>query len=66
MSFHFMCRWKGFDNDQQSFLIAETFKYLYCLFGSEHDCPLDQWVFNTEAHPFPILDDAKLYAAMKD
>lgn len=38
-----------------SFLIAETFKYLYLIFGDDPDeLPLDKWVFNTEAHPLLV------------
>ena len=33
----------------QSFFLAETLKYLYLLFS------LDEWVFNTEAHPLKIV-----------
>lgn len=29
-------------------------QYLYLLFSDDDVIPLDQWVFNTEAHPFPI------------
>ena len=39
----------------ESFFLGETLKYLFLLFAE--DCsivPLDQWVFNTEAHPLPI------------
>eukprot|EP00117_Sycon_ciliatum_P044095 scpid39647/ scgid31854/ Mannosyl-oligosaccharide 1,2-alpha-mannosidase IB; Mannosidase alpha class 1A member 2; Processing alpha-1,2-mannosidase IB len=43
------------DDVQQSFLLAETFKYLYLLFSEDDVLPLDQWVFNTEAHPLPVL-----------
>ena len=43
------------DNVQQSFFLAETLKYLYLLFSDDSELPLDQWVFNTEAHPFPII-----------
>jgi len=46
------------DDVQQSFFLAETLKYLYLLFSPDHVMPLDQWVFNTEAHPFPILHSA--------
>lgn len=42
------------DNTQQSFFLAETLKYLYLIFSSDDLLPLDQWVFNTEAHPLPI------------
>lgn len=46
-----------------SFLIAETFKYLYLIFGPDDELPLDKWVFNTEAHPLlitPELSKAKV------
>uniref|UniRef100_T1JAS7 alpha-1,2-Mannosidase n=1 Tax=Strigamia maritima TaxID=126957 RepID=T1JAS7_STRMM len=42
------------DDVQQSFFLAETLKYLYLLFSDDDLLPLDQWVFNTEAHPLPI------------
>lgn len=36
----------------ESFAIAETFKYFFLLFsGKEGRISLDEWVFNTEAHP---------------
>lgn len=42
------------DDVQQSFLLAESFKYLYLLFSDDDLISLDQWVFNSEAHPLPI------------
>eukprot|EP00252_Welwitschia_mirabilis_P007296 TRINITY_DN1853_c0_g1_i3.p1 TRINITY_DN1853_c0_g1~~TRINITY_DN1853_c0_g1_i3.p1 ORF type:complete len:101 (+),score=19.16 TRINITY_DN1853_c0_g1_i3:148-450(+) len=39
----------------QSFFLAETLKYLYLLFSPPSVIPLDQWVFNTEAHPLKIV-----------
>lgn len=30
-------------------------KYLYLLFSDEDLLPLDKWIFNTEAHPFPVF-----------
>ena len=39
---------------QESFFIAETLKYLYLLFASDDLIPLDEYVFNTEAHPLSI------------
>ena len=44
----------GFYDVQDSFFLAETLKYLYLLFSEDSLLPLDRWVFNTEAHPFPI------------
>jgi len=43
------------DDIQQSFLIAETLKYLFLLYSDDSVLPLDRWVFNTEAHPFPLI-----------
>jgi mannosyl-oligosaccharide alpha-1,2-mannosidase len=45
------------DNQQQSFFLAETLKYLYLLYASSDVIPLDSYVFNTEAHPLPVLPD---------
>ncbi len=41
---------------QDSFVLAETFKYLYLLFADPADIPfnLDEYVFTTEAHPLPV------------
>ncbi|TPX31272.1 hypothetical protein SmJEL517_g05396 [Synchytrium microbalum] len=39
----------------ETFYLGETLKYLYLLFADENIIPLDQYVFNTEAHPFPIF-----------
>ncbi|KAJ0076209.1 hypothetical protein Patl1_34915 [Pistacia atlantica] len=43
------------DNMMQSFFLAETLKYLYLLFSPPTVIPLDEWVFNTEAHPLRIV-----------
>ncbi|KAL8170761.1 hypothetical protein V2J09_022565 [Rumex salicifolius] len=43
------------DNMMQSFFLAETLKYLYLLFSPSSVIPLDEWVFNTEAHPLRIV-----------
>ncbi|XP_069335707.1 mannosyl-oligosaccharide 1,2-alpha-mannosidase IC isoform X1 [Eulemur rufifrons] len=42
------------DNKQQSFFLAETLKYLYLLFSEDDVLSLEDWVFNTEAHPLPV------------
>uniref|UniRef100_A0AB38ZEB3 alpha-1,2-Mannosidase n=1 Tax=Ectomocoris sp. TaxID=3104572 RepID=A0AB38ZEB3_9HEMI len=42
------------DDVQQSFFLAETLKYLYLLFSDDNLMSLDEWVYNTEAHPLPI------------
>lgn len=39
---------------QESFFLAETLKYLYLLFSEDELISLDEYVFNTEAHPLSI------------
>ena len=39
----------------ESFFLAETLKYLYLLFDDSDTIDLDAWVFNTEAHPLPVV-----------
>ena len=48
---------------QQSFFLAETLKYLYLLFSDDDLISLDQWVFNTEAHPLPVRGVNTMYRA---
>ncbi|KAA0702627.1 Mannosyl-oligosaccharide 1,2-alpha-mannosidase IC [Triplophysa tibetana] len=43
------------DNMQQSFFLSETLKYLYLLFSDDDLLPFEDWVFNTEAHPLPVI-----------
>ncbi|KHO01014.1 class I alpha-mannosidase 1A [Metarhizium album ARSEF 1941] len=38
----------------ESFWIAETLKYYYLLFSEPGVISLDEWVLNTEAHPFKL------------
>ncbi|XP_023308968.2 endoplasmic reticulum mannosyl-oligosaccharide 1,2-alpha-mannosidase [Lucilia cuprina] len=39
----------------ESFWLGETLKYFYLLFSdSPKEIDLEQWIFNTEAHPLPI------------
>ncbi|MBN3290841.1 MA1C1 mannosidase, partial [Polypterus senegalus] len=45
----------NYDNMQQSFFLAETLKYLYLLFSDDDLLPLEDWIFNTEAHPLPVV-----------
>lgn len=45
------------DDVMQSFFLAETMKYLFLLFSDDSVVPLDHWVLNTEAHPFPMIPD---------
>lgn len=43
----------GLMDQMESFWIAETLKYYYLLFSEPDLISLDEWVLNTEAHPFP-------------
>ncbi|KAI0346608.1 glycoside hydrolase family 47 protein [Trametopsis cervina] len=42
----------NFIDDSESFWYAEVLKYLYLTFDDPSHINLDQWVINTEAHPF--------------
>ena len=44
------------EDQMDSFVLSETFKYLYLLFSSPEDLPLqvDDFVFTTEAHLLPL------------
>ncbi len=44
------------DDLQQSFFMAETLKYLYLLFAPRETLSLDEFVFNTEAHPLKVWE----------
>ncbi|KAL1304774.1 hypothetical protein AAFC00_003709 [Neodothiora populina] len=48
-------------DNMESFWLAETLKYFYLLFGPTDILPLDQVVFNTEAHAFPHFELGKLF-----
>jgi mannosyl-oligosaccharide alpha-1,2-mannosidase len=51
-------------NEMESFWLAETLKYFYLLYSSPDVISLDDWVLNTEAHPFRRPDaSAKAKAA---
>lgn len=39
-------------DEMESFWLAETLKYFYLLFSEPGLVSLDEWVLNTEAHPF--------------
>jgi len=39
-----------------SYFLAETLKYLFLLFSEDSVLPLDTYVLNTEAHPFPVFE----------
>jgi mannosidase alpha-like ER degradation enhancer 3 len=44
------------EDQMDSYLLAETFKYLYLLFSEKEDLiiDIDEFVFTTEAHLLPL------------
>jgi hypothetical protein len=48
--------WRS-DDKMETWLLSETLKYLYLLFSDETELiSLDEWVFNTEGHPLPVMN----------
>ncbi|KII87481.1 glycoside hydrolase family 47 protein [Plicaturopsis crispa FD-325 SS-3] len=43
------------EDSMPSYFLAETLKYLYLMFIEDDPISLNKYVFNTEAHPFPIF-----------
>jgi mannosyl-oligosaccharide alpha-1,2-mannosidase len=43
------------DDRMESFFLAETLKYLFLLQDPDSEINLDEWVFNTEAHPTRVF-----------
>ncbi|KAG6335454.1 hypothetical protein ID866_3628 [Astraeus odoratus] len=43
------------EDKMETFMMSETLKYLYLLFSDANVLPLNEYVFNTEAHPLPIF-----------
>ncbi|KAF7338966.1 Glycoside hydrolase family 47 protein [Mycena venus] len=54
-SFFVLAGWDRVPDDNDGVLQSETLKYLFLLFSDNTVLPLDQYVFNTEAHPLPIF-----------
>ncbi|PSN61031.1 alpha-mannosidase IC [Corynespora cassiicola Philippines] len=43
------------EDSMESFWLAETLKYFYLIFSEPGLVSLNEWVFNTEAHPFRLV-----------
>lgn len=43
------------EDSMESFWLAETLKYFYLVFSEPGLVNLDEWVLNTEAHPFRVM-----------
>ncbi|KAH9885458.1 glycoside hydrolase [Cubamyces lactineus] len=48
-----------YEDKMETFLMSETLKYLYLLFEDDSVLPLSKYVFNTEAHPLPIINPTR-------
>jgi len=53
----------GFIDDMQSFWFGEVLKYLYLTFSDPSLVSLDEYVFNTEAHPFKAPPAKPVYGS---
>ncbi|KAG6901597.1 hypothetical protein C0995_010157 [Termitomyces sp. Mi166 len=51
----------GLVDDTESFWFAEVLKYLYLTFDDPNHISLDEYVFNTEAHPFKAPSAKPVY-----
>ncbi|CDS03956.1 hypothetical protein LRAMOSA06911 [Lichtheimia ramosa] len=47
---------------EESYFFAETLKYLYLIFSDPSVISLDEYVLNTEAHPFKLSNKIKIQA----
>ncbi|GAA5975567.1 hypothetical protein JCM21900_002348 [Sporobolomyces salmonicolor] len=54
-----------YEDRMETFWISETLKYLYLLFSGPDVLPLDQYVFNTEAHPLPVFTPTVVEAGLE-
>jgi mannosyl-oligosaccharide alpha-1,2-mannosidase len=52
----------GISDTQDSYLLAETFKYAFLLFSNSSVLPLEEFVFTTEGHPLRHFDAAWMEA----
>ncbi|KAG9313397.1 glycoside hydrolase family 47 protein [Chiua virens] len=50
-------------NDMESFWFAEVLKYLYLTFDDPSNISLDDYVFNTECHPFEAPSAKNVYGS---
>ncbi|KAI0631101.1 seven-hairpin glycosidase [Trametes polyzona] len=55
----------SFIDDMESFWFAEVLKYLYLTFDDPNRISLDNFVFNTEAHPFIAPAEKPVYGSGK-
>ncbi|EIW74556.1 glycoside hydrolase family 47 protein [Coniophora puteana RWD-64-598 SS2] len=52
-------------NDQAAYFFAEVMKYLYLTFDDPNNISLDEYVFNTECHPFKAPPAKSQYGSGK-
>ena len=51
----YVFEWSNWKDHMESFWLSETLKYAYLLFEEDTVLPFDEYVFNTEAHPLPVV-----------
>ena len=56
----------GLQDKMESFWLAETLKYFWLLYDDESNVSLDDYVLNTEAHPFLRPDAAQVACSSAD
>jgi len=47
------------EDKMESFFLSETLKYLYLLFDPDNKYNKGNYIFSTEAHPFPVVSSVK-------
>lgn len=50
------------EDKMESFFLSETLKYLYLLFDPNNKFNKENYIFSTEAHPFPVVSSNKSQA----
>jgi len=50
------------EDKMESFFLSETLKYLYLLFDPDNKFNRENYIFSTEAHPFPVVSSVQSHA----
>jgi mannosidase alpha-like ER degradation enhancer 2 len=52
------------EDKMESFFLSETLKYLYLLFDPDNKFNRENYIFSTEAHPFPVVSSVQSHAKL--
>ena len=55
----YVFEWSNWKDHMESFWLSETMKYAWLLLSDDDVLPIDQYVFNTEAHPLPVAKEKR-------